>query len=225
MRLPLVVFLTLAVTPIFAQQPASSKKTEGAPKPKIVAPAPTPAPKRGVFSRMFGRKPTPTPTPAPTPQPVAKPKSKPRPKPKAVTTAEPATPADAPKPATTESQPPKPGDETPAPSETAKPETKPEPKTAKPGKPVKNAPKPAENLDDATKYKNARATALEDAQIKELKEKADSAVADDEAHRASMAYNKALFRKIRQVDPSIDGYVDKLEEAMMKRLSAEKREQ
>jgi hypothetical protein len=78
-------------------------------------------------------------------------------------------------------------------------------------------------VDDATKYKNAHATAVEDAQIKELKAKADSALAEDEAHRASIAYNKALFRKIRTLDPSLDAYVDKLEDAMMKRLNAEKK--
>lgn len=237
MRLPLVVFVTFAVaTPIFGQQPAAAKKTDNAPKPKIVAPAPTPEPKRGVMSRIFGGKPKPTPTPAPTPQPVAvKPKPKPRPKPKA--TPAPAE-TEAPAPAATPAEPAKPEAEKPPTGEPAKPEAEPakpaaetpaaeEPKAApaKPGKPVKGAkPQPAEpELDDATKYKNAKAKAAEDAAIKDLKTKADSAIEEDDAHRASVAYNKALFRKIRQLDPSLENYVEKLEDAMMKRLNAEKR--
>jgi hypothetical protein len=152
-----------------------------------------------------------------------------KPKPAAEETEAPAATAETkpageePKPATTaETEPPKPGDEKPAA------ETEPPKATAKPGKSGKGKtpPKPVDpNLDDATKYKNARSNALEDAQIKELRGKADSAIAEDEAHRASVAYNKALFRKIRELDPSLDGYVDKLEDVMMKRLNAEKRGQ
>ncbi len=238
MRLPLVVFVIFAATPLLGQQPAAAKKTDSAPKPKIVAPAPTPEPKRGVMSRIFGKKPTPTPTPAPTPQPVVKPKAKPRPKPKATPApVEGTTPAPAPgETPTPESETPKPeapkpeAGTPPAEADPAKPPAETtegeQPKTTgKPGKPPKGTkPQPPEPvLDDATKYTNARTKAVEDAQIKELKNKADSAIAEDEAHRASVAYNKALFRKIRQLDPSLEGYVEKLEDAMMKRLNAEKR--
>lgn len=104
----------------------------------------------------------------------------------------------------------------PKPPETQDPQTV----STKPAKPPKTT-EPAV-LDDATKYKNARKVALEDEQIQELKSKADSALDEDEAHRASIAYNRALFRKIRQVEPSIDGYVDQLESAMMKRLNSER---
>jgi hypothetical protein len=239
MRLPLVVSVLFIAVPISAQQPASSKKTEGAPKPKIVAPAPTPAPKRGVLGRIFGKKPTPT--PAPTPQPVVAAKPKPRPRPKARPAAQPeettpAAVAETPKPAGASTPPA--GDQPPKPAGTADPAATTEPsaapageqpkntaKNTKPGKPGKNTPKPAEtaNLDEATKYQNARTAALEDEKIKDLKNKADSAISEDEAQRTSLAYNKALFRKIRDLDPSIDAYVDKLEQAMMKRLSAEKK--
>jgi len=128
----------------------------------------------------------------------------------------------------------KPAGETSAPAtdkpagETPNPEDQPpKPKGGKAGKNAKNTPKAAKpadapNLDDATKYKNAHATALEDEKIKDLKTKADSAIDESEAHKASVAYNKALFHKIREIDGSIDGYVDKLEAAMMKRLDAEK---
>ncbi len=258
MRLPLVVFVALSTVSFAAEGPVVPKKAdkiEDAPKPKIVAPAaPTPAPKRSMLGRIFGKKPAPapTPTPAPTPAPVVKPKPKPRAKPKAEETTEekPAAensktpPPEKKKPET--EKPEKPVTEPPAPAKnpeadkpaTDKPQTDkpaeaapssdlpPKPgKGAKGSKTAKNTPKadkPAENLDDATKYKNAHATALEDEKIKDLKAKADSAIDDAEAHRASVAYNKALFRKIREIDSSLDGYVDKVEEAMMKRLEAEK---
>lgn len=253
MRLPLVALVIFAVAvPLSAQQPAAPKKTENAPKPKIVAPAPTPEPKRSMIGRIFGSKPKPTPAPAPAPAPTPAPapvKPKPRPKPKAKPAAEATEPAEkkpeGEKPKTEAGKPAaeEPKAETPKPEEPAKPEAKAEGETPKPAEAeapkaksgkagkgknaAKTPPKPAEEvvLDDATKYKNARAKALEDEQVKELKGKADSAIAEDEAHRASVSYNKALFRKIRQLDPSLDAYVDKLEEAMTKRLSAEKREQ
>ena len=255
MRLPLVVLAIFSVLPLSAQDSTASKKTEGAPKPKIVAPAaPTPAPKRGVMGRIFGPKATPAPTPAPVPT-IVKPKPRPRPKapkpeePKADTTKpdqeKPATDSKPPKPEpTTEkpgTEPPapteKPADEKPAaekpadekpPVDNAPPKPDKSAKAGKTGKGGKNAPKspakPTENanLDDGTKYTNAKATALEDEKIKDLKTKAENAVDDAEAHRASVAYNKALYRKIREIDSSLDGYVERLEEAMMKRLDAEK---
>ena len=223
MRLPLVVFISFSITAFAAQPAAAPKKTEEAVKPKVVEAAPTPAPKRSVFGRMFGGKPKPTPTPAPTPAPVVKPKPKPKARPKAAATPEEPAPAETAKPteATTPPAPTKPE------TDTAKPAVETAPPAPKPGKTGKSASKPkapeAPALDDDTKYKNARTTALADEQIKELKTKADSAVDEEEAHRASVAYNKALFRKIRQVDPSLDAYVDPIEAAMMKRLTAEKR--
>lgn len=78
-------------------------------------------------------------------------------------------------------------------------------------------------MDDATKFKTLKALALEDAQVKELKARADTAVDDADAHRASVAYNKALFQKIRELDPSVVPYAEKIEQAMMKRLNGEKR--
>jgi hypothetical protein len=105
----------------------------------------------------------------------------------------------------------------------------PDPATQPPKPPVKKTdkgskpPKPAASLDDATKYRNAKAAALEDPAIKELKAKADGAVIEAEAHAASVAFNRALFGKVREIDPSLDKYVDGVEAAMMKRLNAEKK--
>ena len=63
---------------------------------------------------------------------------------------------------------------------------------------------------------------MEDPQVKELKAKADSEVDEADARKALDAYNRALFRKVREIEPSLDGYVDKIEASLSKRLSAEK---
>jgi hypothetical protein len=90
---------------------------------------------------------------------------------------------------------------------------------------VKSAPKDKSDLsgmDDSTKFKVVKAQAMEDSQVKELKAKAESEVDEADARAALDAYNRALFRKIREIEPSLDGYVDKIESAMTRRLSAEK---
>ncbi len=90
-------------------------------------------------------------------------------------------------------------------------------------KPGKGSKKPElAGLDDAAKFKAVKSTALEDAEIKALKTKADTTVDEAEAHRASIEYNKALFRKIRSIEPTLGDYVEGVEQAMMKRLGAEK---
>ena len=232
----LISVLTLPVTaPAFAQQPILP------PKPKVVA-TPTPKPKKPILKRIFGSRDetAPAPTSTPPPKPAAttttsdtkpKPQAKPRPARRtARTTPKPA----AEKPAATETQPPAPKEEpkTAAEQPKASPpaQTKPEEKPATAGRKTgrkTQPPKPAkldtENMDESTKYQTAKAVALEDAGIKDLKAKADGAITDSEAHSASVAYNRALFRKIREIEPSLDGYVDRLESAMMKRLNSEKK--
>ena len=78
-------------------------------------------------------------------------------------------------------------------------------------------------MDDAAKFRVAKAAAQEDAAIKELQVKAEGALTEPEAHAASVAYNRALFRKVREIEPTIGGYVDKMEDAMLKRLNSEKK--
>lgn len=93
-------------------------------------------------------------------------------------------------------------------------------------KPSRTSKKPElAGLDDAAKFKAVKSTALEDADIKALKTKADTTVDEAEAHRTSIEYNKALFRKIRSIEPSLGAYVESVEQAMMKRLGAEKSQQ
>ena len=161
---------------------------------------------RNFFQRLFG--PLPTPTPAPTPPPVVKRIPRPRPKPAPDTTKEPVR---------------KVGPKV-SPTETVAPTTTVKPKTGKGAK--KGAPVTAAMIagDDATKFKAAKAKAMEDAHIKDLKSKADGEVNEAEAHKALLNYNRALFQKIREVDPTVSDYSGKVEQSMSKRIGSEKKE-
>jgi hypothetical protein len=67
-------------------------------------------------------------------------------------------------------------------------------------------------------YDLAKAKAMETPEILALKEKADNASSDEESRRALRSFNKALFNKIRQIDPTIKDRADRVEAALMKRL-------
>lgn len=71
---------------------------------------------------------------------------------------------------------------------------------------------------EKAKYDLAKAEAVADPRIVELKEKADNAATDEEGRKALRAYNKALFQKMRSVDDSIKERIDSMEAAVMKRL-------
>lgn len=82
-----------------------------------------------------------------------------------------------------------------------------------------------ENMDEAAKmeaFKLLKAQALEDEEVRMLKEKADNSISEADARRASVAYNHALFRKVRDLEPKLAPFVERLENAVMKRLEAEK---
>ena len=192
-------------------------------------------------------KPTPSPTPTPTPAPAVKSKAKTtKPKAKAPAlredeTPEPAVIAKPVKPAKpAEAETPAVPAETPVvpPTETEPPKATPDPKADEPAKPaetpkppttkgkgkntaVKTAPsnKPdLSNLDEAGKYQAVKALALADEKVLALKAKADSTIDANEAKEASLEYNRALFKKIRVLEPSLDAYVDRLEQAVIKRV-------
>ena len=91
-------------------------------------------------------------------------------------------------------------------------------KGKKPVKPA-NPDKPdLSSLDETARYQAVKATALKDEAIQSLKTKADSTIDANEAKEASIAYNRALFKKIRALEPSLDAYVDRLEQAVLKRV-------
>ncbi|MDQ3621651.1 MAG: hypothetical protein M3463_04065, partial [Verrucomicrobiota bacterium] len=68
------------------------------------------------------------------------------------------------------------------------------------------------------KYEEARTKALEDAELQTLKQKADNAPSEDEARTAMRTFNKALFSRMRQIDPSIKERIDAMEAGVLKRL-------
>ncbi len=68
-------------------------------------------------------------------------------------------------------------------------------------------------------FDQAKAKAAEDPQVKALKEKADGASTEEESKKALRAYNKALFDKIRKIDSSVSDRANRLEAAILKRLS------
>jgi hypothetical protein len=171
--------------------------------------------KRGFWDRVLGRKgdkatPAPkAPTPKPTPKPV---RTRPKVEQPAPTTPPPAE-RRTDKRATPEPKP--------APAPKATPAPKP-PKTTKPAP----APKTDVGVDEEAvtetveraKFTEAKTKAMEDAEIQELKLKADTAPTEEEARKAMRSYNKALFRKMRSLDPSIKERIDATEAAIMRRL-------
>ena len=161
---------------------------------------------RSFLQRLFGVRPAPT--PMPTPPPVVKHTPRPRPKPAPDTKTEPVK---------------KVGPKVP-PAETVAPPTTVKPKAGKGGKKGTAAAAAMIAGDDATKFKAAKAKAMEDPHIKDLKSKADGEVNEAEAHKALLNYNRALFQKIREVDPSVSDYSGRVEQSMDKRIGSEKKE-
>ena len=211
------LLLTSFVLPLHAERTAVPPRYISVPEKEAVAKKPGDS--RSFLQRIFGGRPTPTPAPAPAPTSahVLKRRPKPKPAPSETTPDTSAKVTPKPRPAAT--------------TPTTVPVTPVTPPTAatvkaKPGKGTgkKGAAVAADStgLDDGTRFKNAKAKALEDAHIKDLKGKADGEVNEAEAHKALMNYNHALFQKIREVDPSVSDYAGRVEQSMTKRLGAEK---
>ncbi len=205
-------------TPVPVPTPAPVEQPKPKPKPR---PKAQPAPVEGAEPpAVVEQPPKPAKIATPDAKPVEPPATTEKPKPvEAPVVSEPPKPAEAP----VVSEPPKPvekpatADATPPPpAETAKPKAgkgKPVPaKIAQPEKPDLS------KLDEPARYQAAKEIALKDEALLALKTKADSTTDTDEAKRASLAYNRALFRKIRDTEPSLDAYVDRLEQAVLKRL-------
>ena len=109
-----------------------------------------------------------------------------------------------------------------------KPEERPKPPTIKNtksksgGDKVQNFPPPPDSADtdavEKQKYDQAKAKAASDPKIQELRGKADLAPTEDESRKALRAYNKAMFKRMKEIDPSIKDHVDRMEAAVMSRL-------
>jgi hypothetical protein len=85
--------------------------------------------------------------------------------------------------------------------------------------PTEAAPEVDPEVKEKAHFEAAKAKASEDAQIKSLKAKADSATTEEESKTALRNYNKALFQKIKKIDPSVSEWSDRMEAAILKRLS------
>ena len=75
----------------------------------------------------------------------------------------------------------------------------------------------AHEIEDA-RYDYAKARAVNDQSILNLKDKADSATTEEEGRKDLRAYNRALFEKMRKLEPSISERIDRMETAVLKRL-------
>ena len=162
---------------------------------------------------------TPSPKATPTPKKTDKPTHPAKPETQPGATPEPQKPAASP------------SAEVVAPSTSVPPATTPAPKKGRKGKPVstpspktENAPvEPPADADAETKeefrFELAKSKALEDPEIASLKAKADNATTDDESRKDLVAYNKALFAKIRRIDSSVSERADRVEAAILKRLN------
>jgi outer membrane biosynthesis protein TonB len=218
MRKLIVVLLVTSIALPFVNGQGNAPIGWTAPTPKPVATKPAPE-KPSFFKRFFGPLPTPTPIPRPmrTPTPAPTVKRRPSPKPKPVAT-EQRTAVATPK---TPTEPEVKAPEKPAVKPPVKPAVKPTAKTTSKSK-TPAAAADVTGLDDPVKFRTAKLAAMEDPAIKDLKTKADSEVDEAEAQKALSAYNRALFRKIREIDPSVSEYVDRVEQSMTKRIGAEK---
>ena len=104
---------------------------------------------------------------------------------------------------------------TPVPSKKHGKGKKPEASTPAPVEPA--APVDPETA-ERSRFEHAKARALEDPQVQELKTKADSAVTDEEGKKALRAYNKALFSKMRKLDGGLKDRIDIMESVILKHL-------
>jgi len=69
------------------------------------------------------------------------------------------------------------------------------------------------------RYEQAKSKAKEDPAVKALKARADQAATEDEARQASVAYNKALFRKVREIDREAADHASAVEFAIIRRIN------
>lgn len=78
---------------------------------------------------------------------------------------------------------------------------------------------PKLDADEETHYEAVKEEAKTDPRIRELKEKADSAVDDEAARAATIAYYRALFQRIRETDKSLTERANLAEEAILRRFT------
>ena len=95
--------------------------------------------------------------------------------------------------------------------------------------PAKAAEKPAQKVlrgsaaveaeaEENTRFEAARALAFEDATVKKLREKAENVTGEAEGAKALKEYFKALYGKMRSLEPALKERVDLTEAAALRQL-------
>jgi hypothetical protein len=74
--------------------------------------------------------------------------------------------------------------------------------------------------EESSHFQAAKAKALKDPHVQELQDKADAATGDD-VKPASRRYYKALYEKMREIDPSVKDRIDRTEAASLRRVDDE----
>ena len=69
------------------------------------------------------------------------------------------------------------------------------------------------------RYEQAKAKAKEDPAVKALKARVDQAATEEEARTTSVAYNKALFRKVREIDREATDRATAVEFAIIRKIN------
>jgi hypothetical protein len=72
---------------------------------------------------------------------------------------------------------------------------------------------------DEQRFQTAMEKAKAEPRLQELKAKADNALSDEEARKTAVAYNRALFRRIREIDSSVTDRANAIEEAILRRVA------
>jgi len=80
-------------------------------------------------------------------------------------------------------------------------------------------PAPAKTGTEDERFANARKAAAEDPKVVELREKADLAKTEEAGSKAMRAYLRALYGKMRTLEPSLEGRINLTEAAALKAVS------
>lgn len=75
------------------------------------------------------------------------------------------------------------------------------------------------DVDEEQRYQAAKARAESEPAIQKLKLKANSATTLGEAHDTLAAYNRALFRKIGEIDPTVKEHADMVQSAILRMMA------
>ena len=76
-----------------------------------------------------------------------------------------------------------------------------------------------ETVSEDERFNIARKTAAEDPKVKELREKADQAKNEDTGSKAMRAYLRALYGKMRSLEPTLEERINLTEAAALKAVS------